>query len=311
MEKKKQSGRRPKSSGEHKRSVNFTPAKNNRKHRKRKRTNRNEGGDEAPSHPFIVDETDHCETPIEAYQDIESLLGVLAKVLGKTRKTVGLYDPYFCDGAVKKRLGSFGFEKIYNECEDFYDPKTGPKENDYDVIITNPPYSSDHMERLFKYCTEAKKPYFLLLPHYVYTKPYFKLLQPHCTNDVGRGAEEEGPFFVAPGIGRRYTYLPPQWSNGHDKATTSPFPSFWYCNCFELNKPVLSQFRELLNASIKTKSAKASKFSRFKQKVILCESVNELPNELKGEFDPSKKRLNPKRRKKLAKLKAKMKFHHR
>lgn len=39
---------------------------------------------------------DHCETPFEAYRDIEPLLFQLAVRLKKTKAELMLYDPYFC-----------------------------------------------------------------------------------------------------------------------------------------------------------------------------------------------------------------------
>ena len=41
---------------------------------------------------------------------------------------------------------------------------------EYDILITNPPYSGDHVERLLTYCVNSNKPFILLLPNYVYMK---------------------------------------------------------------------------------------------------------------------------------------------
>jgi len=256
-----------------------------------------------PQHPFEADELDHCETPLEAYEDISLLLALVAKSLGKSRRTLSIYDPYYCNGAVKKRLGSFGFENIYNKCEDFYNSTAGPK--DFDVLLTNPPYSGNHMEKLFEFCSDKKKPFFLLLPHYVYTKPYFNLIRSVSKDD----ASGSRTFFMIPGMGRRYTYLPPKWAAGHDKTTTSPFPSFWYCNCYELNETILTALQESLQANASDPlGEKKSRYAHFRQKVVLCLNASDLPNELKGEFDKSKKRPSPKQRKKLAKRRAQLRL---
>lgn len=74
----------------------------------------------APCHPFQVDETDHCETPLEAYKDIALLLEHFAKAIGKTRANLRIYDPYYCSGGVKQRLASLGFKTVWNENADFY-----------------------------------------------------------------------------------------------------------------------------------------------------------------------------------------------
>lgn len=74
----------------------------------------------APCHSFQVDETDHCETPLEAYKDIALLLEHFAKAIGKTRANLRIYDPYYCSGGVKHRLASLGFKTVWNENADFY-----------------------------------------------------------------------------------------------------------------------------------------------------------------------------------------------
>lgn len=51
----------------------------------------------------------------------------MAAELGRTRATLRLYDPYFCAGAAKARLGSLGFTSVYNEAEDFYARAASPE----------------------------------------------------------------------------------------------------------------------------------------------------------------------------------------
>ena len=54
--------------------------------------------------------------------------------------------------------------------EDFYLKHETGECPDYDILVTNPPYSEDHIEKILNFCVNAGKPYFLLLPNYVYTK---------------------------------------------------------------------------------------------------------------------------------------------
>ena len=42
------------------------------------------------------------------------------------------------------------------------------------MIVTNPPYSKDHMDRCIRFCCENGKPWLLLLPNYVYRKEYYE-----------------------------------------------------------------------------------------------------------------------------------------
>ena len=126
------------------------------------------------NYPYEVVPDDHCETPLEAYQDISSLLILLSQSLSKTPQTLSIYDPYFCEGQMKTRLGSLGFENVYNEKEDFYQTIAEDKLPDFDILITNPPYSLDHMDRLLHFVTQQmNRPFCLLLPNYVYMKDYY------------------------------------------------------------------------------------------------------------------------------------------
>jgi hypothetical protein len=173
------------------------------------------------SFPYPTDADDHCESPLEAYQDILPLLKHLTR--NKTAANVCIYDPYYCDGAVKERLGNLGFSNVYNEKEDCYsvwsDPASYPL---FDLFVTNPPYSGDHMEKLMKQVTSSQfgsRPWFLLMPNFVHKKDYYVA----ATRNIR-------PFYLVPH--KRYVYLPPKdfrqakKSDVHKKS--SPFVSMWY-----------------------------------------------------------------------------------
>ena len=49
-------------------------------------------------HPFQISASDHCETPRDAYEDIVPFLEKIARDLGKTRESLTIYDPYYCEG---------------------------------------------------------------------------------------------------------------------------------------------------------------------------------------------------------------------
>merc|ERR1711959_606177 len=70
-------------------------------------------------------------------------------------------------GTMKKHLKSLGFHTVYNECEDFYALIREGRVPPHDVLVTNPPYSRGHAQRLLHFCNAHDKPYFLLLPDYV------------------------------------------------------------------------------------------------------------------------------------------------
>jgi len=234
-----------------------------------------------PSHPFKVDDTDHCETPIGAYQDIIALIDQIAINLGKTRQAVLIYDPYYCDGGVRMKLASLGCKNVINENQDFYANIANNKIPDYDLLITNPPYSGEHMEKLLNFAAGSQKPYLLLLPHFVYSKEYYR-----------RSNIQQGIFYLVPKS--RYSYLPPQWVAANSgsaalakgKTQTAPFPSFWYCYTGE----------QVPHAWLESIFGKSGIYDR-NRKLQYASSTAHIPRESKGEFDLSKKRPNPKARK--------------
>lgn len=148
------------------------------------------------AYPYPVDADDHCETPLEAYADILPLLSAQANggVLGSLR----VYDPYFCEGSMIQRLGALGITHVYNRKEDFYAKIASQSTPDYDVLVTNPPYSQDHMQRLVQFARESSRPFVLLLPNYVYMKDYMV-------------EWVKGMFFIVPNS--RYLYTTPKVSH--------------------------------------------------------------------------------------------------
>ena len=124
----------------------------------------------------------------------------------------------------------------------------GP-EAGYDVLISSPPYSADHLERCLRFCCESGKPWVLLLPNWVARKDYYEQIvpqapkggtapgQPSRATAAATASAQKGfaaPFYLAPTT--RYTYwMPsdlvagesrPEWV-GKDGGT-SPYHSTWY-----------------------------------------------------------------------------------
>eukprot|EP00056_Hartaetosiga_gracilis_P021622 m.25173 g.25173 ORF g.25173 m.25173 type:complete len:367 (-) comp9181_c0_seq1:100-1200(-) len=165
---------------------------------------------------------DHCETPASAYKDIAPLLTQIATLLCKPPQELTIYDPYFCAGSMKSHLMRVGFPDVINECRDFYADIYNKTIPEYDVLITNPPYSTDnynHIKRLMQFCVDMKKPFLILQPVYVYTKEYYK----EASRQLGTGC-----FFLTPS--QRYLYKTPEGFRNvkANQLTTSPFVSLWY-----------------------------------------------------------------------------------
>lgn len=183
-----------------------------------------------PAFPYPTNPDDHCETPLQSYKDILPILNDLSKKYGGKRQDVKIYDPYFCDGSVVKNLSSLGFSSVYNKKEDCYAVWESNSAPHYDVLITNPPYSEDHLEKLMNHVTSSSfgdKPWLLLMPQWVHKKNYY-------ANAISKKSSTNNPcnpFYIVPK--KRYVYLPPanfrekKESDVHKKS--SPFVSMWYC----------------------------------------------------------------------------------
>lgn len=183
--------------------------------------------DAAPEYPFVAQPEDHCETPAAAYADIAPFLARVAALLGRTRATLRIWDPYYCAGGAKRELGALGFAQVRNECEDFYKVVSSGRLPKYDCIVTNPPYSTDpidHVERLVKFLCGQSRPWFVVQPNYVYTKPFWGEFT------VGMLAAPR-PFFLTPSTPRKYKYRTPVGLReiSAQQLKTSPFVSMWYC----------------------------------------------------------------------------------
>ena len=166
--------------------------------------------------PFSADPLDHAESPAVAYSHIVPVLEMICTKLSKTRAELVIYDPYYCRGSVISHLGDLGFTTVINKKVDFY---ANPLK-DFDVIVTNPPYSGDHPDRLMQFCVSSGKPWFLLVPNWVYTKPYY----------ITKTAQlPQKPFYVAPK--KRYVYATPKGFREDDDGKTSPFTTFWFIHC--------------------------------------------------------------------------------
>jgi len=169
-----------------------------------------------------VDMADSVETPVVAYQHIKGFLLQLAESLGKPSEHLRIYDPYFAEGGTVRRMAEVGFWRVINRREDFYEAVRVGAVPDHDVVVTNPPYSGDHVEKFLTWAVANGKPWFLLVPNFFYMKDYYS-----------KCIAGSSMLYVAPA--KRYTYIASKGvaaASGQLRnkktAATSPFPSFWY-----------------------------------------------------------------------------------
>jgi len=176
-------------------------------------------------YPFIINPQDHCETPQEAHEHISLFLTYLAEeILGKDKSQLCIYDPFYCEGRVISNFSNLGFTNVIHPCEDFYTVLESGTVPEFDVIVTNPPYSGGHIDRFLKFCVSTAKPWFLLLPNFVYMKDYYlSVLIPE-----GQIVPQR-VFYIVPET--RYLFWTPKGRHQEkSKDFTSPFITFWYCH---------------------------------------------------------------------------------
>jgi hypothetical protein len=186
-----------------------------------------------------------------------------------------------------ERLRTLGFTSVYNRKEDFYLKIAEDTIPEYDCLVTNPPYSADHVERLLKFCVESAKPFFLLLPNYVYCKPYFAQLFDALQHSAVAGKM----FYIAPKA-HRYLYTTPKGRRQRKSGKfTAPFPTFWYCR---LSIPTTAAIGKLL----KDESTRLGP-------TLVCFQSAQLPIEVLCDDDPRRKKIKNAQKRKKNKLRKK------
>ena len=192
---------------------------------------------EIPFHPFKSEFGDHFSTSNVALGHVVSVLKCLRdECKGKFR----VYDPFYCDGSVKRRLEGLGFRNVIHENRDFYADVKSNRVPNHDVLVTNPPYSSTHKIRILEYALTRnfRRPFALLLPSYVVSKQWYKnAIQKHLSSS------KEQPFFVVPKT--KYEYEHPT-GKGHE---SSPFESLWIVCAWERTEEIYCRSKPLVENS--------------------------------------------------------------
>jgi len=193
----------------------------------------------ASDFPYETDYNDHFETPLQAYQDVKPLIDWLARTIssnsnsegGKSPQHIRLYDPYYCNGRTAVLLrNELGYTNVVHEKRDFYRDIRNHKVPEYDILITNPPYSDAHkidcLDFCFRQLRSSNKPFMLLMPAYTASKHYYRK---HCScrkkdDEQGdEGLETEEVVYLVPN--QYYHYDHPE-NTGKEQ---SPFASLWFC----------------------------------------------------------------------------------
>jgi hypothetical protein len=207
---------------------------------------------------FDVNYNDHFETPEIAFRDIVPFLDTVASLVGKSRETLIIYDPYFCTGKMVPLLQSLGFSNVINLNRDFYadiDTDAVPK---YDVLVTNPPYSANHKQKLLDYLKVSAKysgkkhkdeeekgkykvrdeesstpiAFALLLPTYTADKAYWREFAASCCGDTTATMSISTQTPVLSSLFEALYLMPPEsYEFSHPEGTgksVAPFYSNWF-----------------------------------------------------------------------------------
>lgn len=82
--------------------------------------------------------------------------------------------------------------QVYCRNEDFYKKLRQGSLPPHDCIITNPPFSGSHIQKLMEHCSSSGKPWLILMPTYVALKDYYK------DTVLTGGKRQACPFYLVP-----------------------------------------------------------------------------------------------------------------
>lgn len=234
-----------------------------------------------PHHPsstshfdfHVTDEKDHAETPLQAYQDLEPILYRMSSRLKKRKDEIIIYDPYYCQGSCIKHLTSLGFSKVHNDNRDCYADWASNSVPPFDVLITNPPYSADHIKRAVEYCVSCGKPWCLLIPAFIARKDYF-LSAVGPLNPI---------LFLGPSS-RPYSFTAPAFLKGSESFTPASFNCVWFIGLGrDHSGPIKAWWQK--RAGVKKEGA--ARKDQDGSNAVLAETIEGLPQLA---LDPQKKR---------------------
>jgi len=186
---------------------------------------------------FEANLEDHCETPGNAFRHIAPMLFAVACHLyakptaKQSAAEMQIYDPYYCLGGPKSKLARLGFPNVYNENEDFYQAIQDDATPPFDVLVTNPPFSTDdHIASALLFALASGKPWFLMLPtHKVFMDTYYEVAM---AAEKATGCQ---PFFVVPP--KKYNFKtpsplppPPKYDHVLARPRSRLCAAMWVCH---------------------------------------------------------------------------------
>lgn len=165
---------------------------------------------------------DHMETSERAIRDVAHVLHIVASCClpgGSPHSALRLWDPFYCQGTVKVHYRQHGFPLCHNRREDFYAVWKAGAQPPHDMLVTNPPFSGDHIQRALQFCAEEiQTPWAMLLPTTVLLRSWWSAMA-LC---LERGGGAAPVVFVAP-TNDRYAFEKRRPSGGGSKTGSSSY----------------------------------------------------------------------------------------
>jgi hypothetical protein len=156
------------------------------------------------------------ETSERAIRDVVNVLHVVASCClpsGTPHAALRLWDPYYCQGTVKVHYRQHGFPICHNRREDFYAVWKSGALPQHDILVTNPPYSGDHIRRALQFCAEEiGTPWAMLLPITVLSRSWWA----DMAFSLQRGSAAAPVAFISPTT-HRYAFEKRRPSGGGSK----------------------------------------------------------------------------------------------
>lgn len=103
---------------------------------------------------------------------------ILLNYLDLDKKTI-IYEPFYNDGLSKTYLEKLGYKNIIHNQENFFH---NYEKYEYDIIISNPPYSIK--KNILKILYQINKPFCLIMPTAIISKLYLKNIFKHDILDI-------------------------------------------------------------------------------------------------------------------------------
>lgn len=129
-----------------------------------------------------------------------------------------IYDPFYNNGIAKTYLAKLGYNNVIHEKEDFF--QNYDKYN-YDIIISNPPYSIK--QNILKVLYKIDRPFVLIVPTAIISKLYLKNI---FKDDIDKVQ------YIIPN--RRLQFE----VNGYNQRRT-PFDTIFFCYKLELQRDIV------------------------------------------------------------------------